>query len=195
MKPTRLEAFSDGVIAIIITIMVLEIKLPHEPTLYALLEQIPIFISYLLSFVWVGIYWNNHHHLFHVATKVTPKIMWSNLNLLFWMSLMSFVTGWLGENHREVAPMLVYVFISIACGIAYTILEKSIKATLIDNKKALTAISSNRVKIISSMLLNIIAFGFAFVDTYISYILLILISIMWIIPSKQIESLAENNNY
>lgn len=110
MKPTRLEAFSDGVIAIIITIMVLEIKLPHEPTLYALLEQIPIFISYLLSFVWVGIYWNNHHHLFHVATKVTPKIMWSNLNLLFWMSLMPFVTGWLGENHREVAPMLVYVY-------------------------------------------------------------------------------------
>src|SRR6218665_3537707 len=129
MKKGRLEAFSDGVLAIIITIMVLEIKVPHEASIEALKELYPVFISYVMSFIYIGIYWNNHHHLLHATDKVTGGILWANLHLLFWLSLTPFASGWVGENHFAPAPMALYGFILLMWGVAYFILQRCIRAT------------------------------------------------------------------
>ena len=126
MKTSRLEAFSDGVLAIIITIMVLELKAPHEITLEALIPTIPVFISYVISFIYIGIYWNNHHHLFQITEKVNGKILWANLHLLFWLSLIPFATSWIGENHVESMPVAFYGFILLMSGFAYYILQTTI---------------------------------------------------------------------
>src|SRR6187549_544805 len=123
MKTTRLEAFSDGVLAIIITIMVLELKVPHATGLAALKPLLPVFLSYVLSFIYVGIYWNNHHHLLHTAQQVSGGIMWANLHLLFWLSLVPFVTGWMGENHFAALPTAVYGAVLLCAALAYTILQ------------------------------------------------------------------------
>jgi len=128
MGKGRLEAFSDGVIAIIITIMVLEMKVPHGDSIAALAPLIPVFLSYVLSFVYVGIYWNNHHHLLHACSNVNGGILWANLHLLFWLSLLPFVTGWMGENHFAALPSAMYGGVLMACGIAYVILQRTIVA-------------------------------------------------------------------
>src|SRR5215813_1967916 len=128
MRTGRLEAFSDGVIAIIITIMVLEMKVPHGDSLDDLLSVLPVFLSYILSFVYVGIYWNNHHHMLHATTKVTGAILWANLHLLFWLSLFPFTTAWMGENHFAAAPTAVYGVVLLMAGIAYVILQATIIA-------------------------------------------------------------------
>ena len=123
MKKGRIEAFSDGVLAIIITIMVLEIKVPHGSDLIDIQPLIPIFISYILSFVYIGIYWNNHHHMMHTVTRISGKILWANLHLLFWLSLIPFASGWIGENHFEAIPMALYGVVLLMCAIAYFILQ------------------------------------------------------------------------
>src|SRR5260221_988529 len=123
MGKARLEAFSDGVIAILITIMVLEMKVPHGESLAALLPVLPIFLSYLLSFVYLGIYWNNHHHMLHMVKRVTGPMLWANLHLLFWLSLVPFVTGWAGENHFQMIPAALYGVVLLLAGIAYVILQ------------------------------------------------------------------------
>src|SRR6266542_271854 len=128
MQKNRLEAFSDGVLAIIITIMVLELKVPHEVELSALKPMLPLFLSYLLSFIYVGIYWNNHHHMFHSTRHVSGGILWANLHLLFWLSLFPFTTGWMGENHLAPTPTAIYGVVLLMAGIAYTILECTIIA-------------------------------------------------------------------
>lgn len=124
MNKTRLEAFSDGVLAIIITIMVLELKVPHEPTIESIVPLVPAFISYILSFIYVGIYWNNHHHMLHTADKVTGAILWANLHLLFWLSLIPFTTGWMGENHFAPIPTLFYGVVLLMAAIAYFVLQR-----------------------------------------------------------------------
>src|SRR5436190_3152106 len=126
MKTTRLEAFSDGVLAIIITIMVLELKVPHEVELAALKPVLPVLMSYVLSFIYVGIYWNNHHHLFQATNRVSGGILWANLHLLFWLSLFPFATGWMGENHLASTPTALYGFVLLMAAIAYVILERAI---------------------------------------------------------------------
>src|SRR4029079_1196481 len=129
MGKNRLEAFSDGVIAIIITIMVLELKVPHGEGIQTLLPLIPIFLSYVLSFVYLGIYWNNHHHLLNTVKTVTGSMLWANLHLLFWLSLIPFATGWMGENHFAAAPSAVYGFVLLMAGVAYLILQRLIIAS------------------------------------------------------------------
>src|SRR6188768_2059897 len=128
MEKTRLEAFSDGVIAIIITIMVLELKVPHATDFAGLKPLLPVFLSYVLSFLYVGIYWNNHHHMFHSTQRVTGGILWANLHLLFWLSLFPFTTGWIGENHLAPMPAAVYGFVLLMAAIAYYILQRTIIA-------------------------------------------------------------------
>jgi uncharacterized membrane protein len=125
---TRLEAFSDGVLAIIITIMVLEMKVPHDASLSALIPLVPVFLSYVLSFLYVGIYWNNHHHMLHACTRVTGPVLWANLHLLFWLSLFPFATGWMGENHFAAIPSALYGFVLLAAAIAYWLLQQAIIA-------------------------------------------------------------------
>src|SRR4051794_34094941 len=126
MQKSRLEAFSDGVIAIIITIMVLEMKVPHGADLSALRPLLPVFLSYVLSFIYVGIYWNNHHHLLHATQQINGRIMWANLHLLFWQSLVPFVTGWMGENHFDALPTALYGFVLLMSAVAYFILQRAI---------------------------------------------------------------------
>ena len=128
MGKTRLEAFSDGVLAIIITIMVLELKVPHGEHMDALLKLLPVFLSYVLSFIYIAIYWNNHHHLLHAVTHVSARILWANMNLLFWLSLVPFVTGWMGENHFAAAPCALYGAVLLMCGFAYWLLQHAIIA-------------------------------------------------------------------
>src|SRR5215472_6325521 len=128
MEKNRLEAFSDGVLAIIITIMVLDLKVPHEVELAALRPVLPVFLSYVLSFIYVGIYWNNHHHMFHSTKRVSGRILWANLHLLFWLSLFPFTTAWVGENHVAATPTAVYGFVLLMAAIAYYLLQKAIIA-------------------------------------------------------------------
>ena len=129
MGTSRLEAFSDGVLAIIITIMVLEMKVPHDPTMEALIPMAPVFLSYVLSFVYVGIYWNNHHHMLHAARKVSGTVLWANLHLLFWLSLLPFATGWMGENHFAAIPTALYGTILLAAAIAFWLLQQALIAS------------------------------------------------------------------
>ncbi|CAN5544473.1 hypothetical protein BH11BAC5_BH11BAC5_45530 [soil metagenome] len=135
MVKTRLEAFSDGVIAIIITIMVLELKVPHDDSWTALKPLFPVFLSYLLSFIYIGIYWNNHHHLLHTVSQISGKVLWANNNLLFWLSLVPFTTTWMGENHFSTWPVAIYGVVLMMAGVAYFILEKTLLDRSINNTK------------------------------------------------------------
>jgi len=194
MGKNRLEAFSDGVLAIIITIMVLEIKMPHSPDWAALQDLLPVFISYLLSFVFVGIYWGNHHHLLHIVNRVSGGIIWANLNLLFWLSLIPFATGWMGENHFAQNTVIVYAGLLMACGVAYTILQKVIKSGhKTDDRLAATYASQERKGLIS-LVLYAASIGFAFYNTTISGLMFLIVSILWIIPDKNIERLVEGEH-
>lgn len=186
MKTHRLEAFSDGVIAILITIMVLELKVPHEATFVALAPLIPIFLSYLLSFIYLGIYWNNHHHMFHVVEKVTGPILWWNHILLFVLSLVPFSTAWMGENHFENAPVALYGLNLLFCGIAYWCLQNSIIKSQGSESLLKRAIGADK-KGKASPFVYAIGVVFAFIAPVVSGVLYTAVAIMWIIPDKRIE--------
>jgi len=186
MQKGRVEAFSDGVLAIVITIMVLEIKVPHGVELKDLNEILPVFISYVISFIYLGIYWNNHHHLMHTVTHVTAGILWANLHLLFWLSLIPFVTGWVGENEFASIPMALYGFVLLMSGIAYTILQLTIIRSQGEESVLKKSIGSDfKAKI--SLSLYFISIITAFYQVWISGTLIIIVALIWFIPDRRIE--------
>jgi uncharacterized membrane protein len=188
---SRLEAFSDGVIAIIITIMVLELKVPHGESLDALVPLIPVFLSYVLSFVYVGIYWNNHHHMLHAGHKVTGPMLWANLHLLFWLSLFPFATGWMGANHFAAAPSAVYGGVLLMAAVAYWILQQIIIASQGHGsllKKAIGRKWKGKV----SPLIYLIAIPVAFWSPWISQGLYVLVALVWLVPDRRIERALSN---
>ena len=188
MGKGRLEAFSDGVLAIVITIMVLELSAPEEPTLAALRPLIPTFLSYALSFVFVGIYWNNHHHLFQAVQQVDGRILWANLHLLFWLSLTPFVTAWMGETRFAAWPVALYGVDLLASAIAYFILTRSLIAR--HGMDSVLASAVNRdVKGKISLVIYLAAIPLAFVSTWLAGGLYVLVAILWLIPDRRIEDL------
>lgn len=191
MNKGRMEAFSDGVLAIIITIMVLEIKVPHGSALSDLLPLIPIFLSYVLSFIYLGIYWNNHHHMMHTVKKVTGTILWANLHLLFWLSLVPFVTGWMGENSFAQIPMALYGVVLLMAAIAYFILQKQIIKSHGTDSVLAKAIGKD-IKGKLSPILYIMGIAFAWVSVWISGALFILVALMWLAPDKRIERILKD---
>lgn len=186
MKTNRLEAFSDGVLAIIITIMVLEFKVPEEVTLVALIPIIPSFVSYLLSFIYLGIYWNNHHHLFMITEKVNGKILWANLHLLFWLSLIPFATSWIGEHHVMAVPVALYGFVLLMSGIAFFILQRTIIKHH-DEDFALRKAVGKDYKEKLSIILYLIGLLLGFVNPWFAIACYILVAIIWVVPDKRIE--------
>jgi uncharacterized membrane protein len=186
MKTTRLEAFSDGVLAIIITIMVLELKVPHAVELAALKPVLPVLLSYVLSFIYLGIYWNNHHHLFQAAKEVSGGILWANLHLLFWLSLFPFTTGWMGENHLASTPTAVYGFVLLMAAIAYQILEHAIIAKEGRGSLLARAIGRDWKGKLSSVF-YLAAIPLAFVSSWIAGGLYVLAALLWLIPDPRIE--------
>lgn len=186
MNTTRLEAFSDGVLAIIITIMVLEIKVPHGADFSDLSKLIPVFISYVLSFIYVAIYWNNHHHLLHSLDKVDGKILWANLHLLFWLSLIPFATGWMGENSFAKATLTIYGVVLLMAAIAYWILKNRIITIQGENSIVKKAIK-NDFKGKISPVLYLLGIGFSFYNEWISGATYILVALMWLVPDTRIE--------
>jgi uncharacterized membrane protein len=186
MSKGRLEAFSDGVIAIIITIMVLQLKVPHEADLAALRPLLPTFLCYLLSFVFVGIYWNNHHHMIHAVREVDGAILWANLHLLFWLSLIPFATGWMGENSFEPMPMALYGGVLLMAGIAYFILARRLVRRHGDDSPLARAIGSDR-KGRLSITLYAAAIPLAFVTTWIALGIYVAVALMWLVPDRRIE--------
>lgn len=187
MNKSRLEAFSDGVIAIIITIMVLELKIPHGSAFADLAELLPVFISYVMSFVFVGIYWGNHHHLLHTAHRVTSKIIWGNMGLLFFLSLIPFSTGWMGENHFDELPVAVYAINLLFCAISFYVLQLAISSDLTHGTRLTEALGKQRKKANITLVINIAAIPCAFYYPIVSALLFVVISILWIIPDKNIE--------
>lgn len=187
MKTNRLEAFSDGVIAIIITIMVLEMKVPHGESMATLIPVIPVFLSYVLSFVYLGIYWNNHHHMLHVTQKVTGPILWANLHLLFWLSLIPFSTGWMGENHFASAPSALYGVVLLMAAIAYYVLQLVIIASQ-DTESILKKAIGRDWKGKISPLLYAAAIPIAFWWQWVSLGLYVFVALMWLIPDRRIEN-------
>ena len=190
MNKTRLEAFSDGVFAIIVTIMVLELKIPHGTDWSAVQPLLPTLGSYVLSFVFVGIYWANHHHLVHTAKHVTGKIIWANLHLLFWLSLLPVATGWMGENGFAAVTVAVYGALCVLCGVAYTVLGASIASSRSPEHALGQAVSRQlRTKGALSTILYIAAIPLAFVHTGISCALFIIVAMLWIVPDKTLEKI------
>lgn len=186
MEKNRLEAFSDGVIAIIITIMVLELKVPHGSDFAVLQPLLPVFLSYVMSFVYVGIYWNNHHHMLQTVKHVTGGILWANLHLLFWLSLFPFVTGWMGENHFTAMPSALYGLVLLLAAIAYLILQKSIIASQGKNSLLAKGIGRDRKGKIS-LLIYISGIAAAFFLPIISGLIYVTVALMWLIPDSRIE--------
>ena len=187
MSKGRLEAFSDGVIAIVITIMVLELKVPHGADVAALRPLLPVFLAYLLSFVYLGIYWNNHHHMLHMTDRINGRILWANLHLLFWLSLVPFATGWMGENHVAPLPTAVYGGVLFLAGIAYLILQRTIIAHQ-GRESRLAAAVGRDVKGKLSTVLYAAAVPLAFVHQLISVAVYVLVALMWLTPDPRIES-------
>ena len=191
MHKTRLEAFSDGVLAIIITIMVLELKIPHEAGWEALKPVIPSFISYVLSFIYLGIYWNNHHHLLHTVKNVSGGILWANLHLLFWLSLVPFTTGWMGENHFESIPVALYGVMLLMAAISYYILQLQILQKHGDKNSVLARAIGNDLKGKVSPVIYIVAILTAFYNPRIAGLLYVLVAVIWLIPDRRIERILE----
>ncbi|HEU4477925.1 MAG TPA: TMEM175 family protein [Pyrinomonadaceae bacterium] len=187
MKKGRLEAFSDGVIAILITIMVLELKIPHGADLESLKPILPVFLTYVLSFVYLAIYWNNHHHMLHATDKINGKILWANMHLLFWLSLIPFATGWMGENHFATIPTAVYGAVLLAAAIAYYVLQKLIISQQGENSKLKAALGRD-IKGKISPLIYLAAILLAFVNQWIADALYVLAALIWLVPDKRIES-------
>ena len=187
MSKGRLEAFSDGVIAILITIMVLELKVPHGADWAALRSVAPVLLSYLVSFVFLGIYWNNHHHLLHATERVNGKILWANLHLLFWLSLIPFVTNWVGESHFASVPVSVYGILMLLAGVAYKILQDIIVAHHGPHSKLAAAIGDD-VKGKLSALLYALTIPAAFINRWIACAILVIVALMWLVPDRRIEA-------
>ena len=187
MGKGRMEAFSDGVLAIIITIMVLEMKVPHGDTFEALKPLLPVFISYVLSFVNIGIYWNNHHHMLHAAKHVNGAVLWTNIHLLFWLSLFPFVTGWMGENHFAKWPVALYGVISFMAGVAYYFLAHCL-ASLHGKNSTLATALGNDWKGIISVVIYAVGIGLCFIKPWLGVTTYMLVAAMWFIPDKRIEN-------
>lgn len=187
MSKGRLEAFSDGVLAIIITIMVLELKVPHDAGLDALTQVLPVFLSYVLSFVYVGIYWNNHHHLLHTVKNVSGGILWANLHLLFWLSLIPFTTAWMGENHFARAPMALYGVVLLLSGAAYKILQCLIVKSHGADSLLSRAIGKD-IKGKLSLIFYSIAIPSTLISQWIAGAIYVFVALMWLVPDKRIES-------
>jgi uncharacterized membrane protein len=190
MTKTRLEAFSDGVIAIIITIMVLELKVPHSTEWVAIKPMIPVFLSYVLSFVMLGIYWNNHHHLVHTIKGVNASILWANLHLLFWLSLVPFGTAWIGETGFENVPVAVYAVLTNMCSVAYYILLRAIIKKEKNNEHLQQILKKQSKKGLISNVLNGIAIPAAFIHPYLACSFFVIVALMWIVPDRNIEHAA-----
>jgi uncharacterized membrane protein len=186
VSKTRLEAFSDGVIAILITIMVLELKIPHGADLNALRPLIPIFLSYVLSFVFLGIYWNNHHHLLHATERINGAVMWANLHLLFWLSLTPFIMGWMGENGYQALPTAVYGGVLLMSGVAFTILVRRLLAIHGPHSTLARAIGRD-YKGKASIVLYAAAIPLAFVHQMIADAIYVSVALMWLVPDRRIE--------
>ena len=186
MGKGRLEAFSDGVIAIIITIMVLEMKVPHGESFDTLQPLLPVFLSYVLSFVYVGIYWNNHHHLLHACTNVSGSVLWANLHLLFWLSLLPFATGWMGENHFAATPSALYGLILLMAACAYWLLQQTIVAAQGRDSKLKTALG-NDWKGKLSPIFYVVGIGSTFLIPWVAQICYVAVALVWLIPDRRIE--------
>ena len=186
MGTSRLEAFSDGVIAIIITIMVLEMKVPRGETLQALRPLVPVFLSYVLSFVYVGIYWNNHHHMLHATRKVTGRILWANLYLLFWLSLFPFVTGWMGENHLARVPSALYGLVLFMAAIAYWILQQGIIAEQGDGSLLKRAVGRDWKGKLSPVLYLLAILATAWLP-WLAQTIYVAVALLWLVPDRRIE--------
>ncbi len=190
METNRVEAFSDGVLAIIITIMVLELRVPHEAELSALQPLLPVFLTYVLSFVYLGIYWNNHHHLLKATRRTSGGIMWANLHLLFWLSLFPFVTGWAGENHFEAAPTAVYGAVLFMAALSYYILQTTIvRQEGRDSKLAASLGGDLKGKL--SPVLYAAAIGLTFVQPWVSVGVYVAVALMWLVPDRRIARVVE----
>ena len=187
MGKSRLEAFSDGVLAIIITIMVLELKVPHGADLAALQPLIPVFLSYVLSFVYIGIYWNNHHHMLHATQRINGGVLWANLHLLFWLSLVPFVTGWMGENHFAPLPTALYGVVLLMAAIAYWILQRTIIAAQGPDSLLAAAVGTRPEGQALAAALHRRRSRLAFVDHWISAALYVWSRCMWLVPDRRIE--------
>ncbi len=194
MTTTRLEAFSDGVLAIIITIMVLEIKVPHGESWEDIKPLIPVFISYIVSFLFIGIYWGNHHHLLHAVKKVNPGILLSNLHLLFWLSLVPVATGWMGENHFAPDTIILYAIIALLCGFAYFILQRCVLQSGVMSEELGSALRRQAGKAAISMSADALAIPMAFVNPYISLFLFFFQSTIWLIPDRHVERAIEHEH-
>ena len=186
MRTGRLEAFSDGVLAILITIMVLEFKIPHETTLAALRPLVPVAVSYLLSFIYLGIYWNNHHHLLYATERLNGTILWANLHLLFWLSLVPFVTAWMGENHFAPVPTAAYGAILLLAAVAYTILQWLIVTSQPDDSVLRRAVRSD-LKGKLSPFIYMAAIPLALVRPWIAGVLYAVVALVWLAPDRRIE--------
>jgi TMEM175 potassium channel family protein len=186
MNKTRVEAFSDGVIAVIITIMVLEMKVPHGDDFASLVPVVPIFLSYVLSFIYAGIYWSNHHHLFHAVHRVNGRILWANLNLLFWLSLIPFMTGWMGENHFHALPVALYGVVLMLCALSFVLLTRIL---VNDHGKDSLLAKSIRgdLKGKISVALYAVAIPMSFVNVWIAEAIYAGVAAIWIVPDPRIE--------
>ncbi|PUV21196.1 DUF1211 domain-containing protein [Sphingobacterium puteale] len=191
MTKSRLEAFSDGVLAIIITIMVLELKVPEGYTFASLKPLFPKIVSYVVSFVYVGLYWNNHHHLFQIVQKVNGKVLWGNLHLLFWLSLMPLTTNWIGESHFERDPIIAYGVVLIMCSVAYNIVEYFAVQTEGEESALKRAVKSKTKENISTAL-YFLGIGISFINPYVSLLMYGTVAIMWLIPDRRIETLMKD---
>ncbi len=191
MTKSRLEAFSDGVLAIIITIMVLELKVPEGYTFASLKPLYPKIIYYIVSFIYVGLYWNNHHHLFQIVRKVNGKVLWGNLHLLFWLSLMPVTTNWIGESHFERDPIIAYGVVLIMCSISYNIVEYFV-IQIEGEESALKRAVKSKTKENISTALYFLGIGISFINPYISLMMYGTVAIMWLIPDRRIETLMKD---
>jgi uncharacterized membrane protein len=187
VRTSRLEAFSDGVIAIIITIMVLELEIPHEADLDTLQPLVSVFLTYVLSFVNLGIYWNNHHHLLHATETVNGKVLWANLHLLFWLSLFPFATGWMGQNDFAEVPTAAYGVVLIMAAISYTILQTTIVHQQPSDSRLAAALGRD-FKGKASIVIYVAAIGLAFVNRWLGVALYVVVSLMWLVPDRRIEN-------
>jgi len=190
MSKGRLEAFSDGVIAILITIMVLELRVPQGADWPALRPLLPVFLTYVLSFAFLGIYWNNHHHMLHAAERINGKVLWANLHLLFWLSLVPFVTGWMGENHFAPLPTAIYGVALLLASIAYFILARTLVAAQGPHSRLAAAMGSDTKGMLSTGL-YVAAIPLAFVNQWIADAIYVFVALMWLVPDRRIESKLE----
>ena len=192
MRTARMEAFSDGVVAILITIMVLDLRVPDGASFEALRPLLPVFLTYVLSFIFLGIYWNNHHHMLHLTDRITGGILWANLHLLFWLSLVPFTTAWMGENHFAPWPVALYGIVLLGAAMAYLLLERLIIRDQGEDSKLAAAVG-NEVKGKISGLLYLAAIPMAFVEPWVSGGLYVTVALLWLVPDRRIERLIKHH--